>query len=369
MWLIRKRPVLKYMAAAVLVGMFPFVADAAEQKSIGFALTGFHIAMHPTAGIKEICPEGLNYSSLDQFNAQFPTEAARQQQYLKSGFIDNRGPNGENVTYVPWVVRDPLPWREVAHKIGIGDNLDGTPDGRETGTTCKHEKFVSPDGGARDVDNQLYRVMGCVQGFRKSGFPEDFFNGELLSTPNNRFLIEITGVDDEVNDDSVEVNFYKGVDKIAADAEGIPFPWLTHRVDARAPEYHQKTAGKIVDGKLITAPMPKLVRLFMHADYSLGDYEMRDARLHLNLGATHAQGTLTGYSDVEKWYFLHAKLAGRTQELGKWSGPALWQALLKNADGHKDPVTGRCTSISSTYQVEAVRAYIVKVSNQDTGDE
>jgi hypothetical protein len=46
-----------------------------------------------------------------------------------------------------------------------------------------------------------------------------------------------------------------------------------------------------------------------------------------------------------------------------------YQAILANADGHRDPATGRCTSISTQYRISAVPAFAVDAAtssvNQD----
>lgn len=354
-------------ASAVSIGAaFNAPAYAAEKKTIGLALTRWEIAM-PGAE-KDECPNGFSASSLDNFEAQYPDEKVREQ-FGKSdkqvyGAPEHRGPNGQSTTFRPWVVEDPIPFPVSQSKVAFGQNLDGTADGHATEGTCKHQKFSSIDGSASDIDNELYRVNACWKGMRKGGHPSEMWNDGLIANPKNRFLIEISDVDDEMNDDHVEVTFYKGMDKITRDASGVPYAWLSQRVDRRDPDYTQHTTGKIVNGELITDRMPKLVRPFIHSDHGLGEYETLDMRMRLKLGTTHAEGLMMGYYDISKWYFLTAK--NTRVGVGNWSPSSFWKSLAAHADGYKDPKTGQCTAISGTYALQAVRAYIVKDEKQKT---
>jgi len=107
-----------------------------------------------------------------------------------------------------------MPIREVQGKIAIGLNLDGNTDGRATSKTpniCTHQDFVSPEGQP-GIDNQFYRAVGCAQTWRKGGYNVAFYNGQFQGTRVNRILVEVSDVDDEMNDDHVEVTVQKGID-------------------------------------------------------------------------------------------------------------------------------------------------------------
>ena len=335
-------------------------AKADGKKTIGLTLTAYDLA-NPGAGEEE-CPEGYQYTTAENWEAMFPDKAVRDKlgRWNETfGAPDHRGPNGESMTFRPWVLKDPLPLREVQSKVAFGVNLDGTKDGQATAKTCAHPKFSSVDGKATDIDNQLYRVSACWKGMRKGGHPREFFaTKDLIEINNNRFLIEITDVDDEMNDDKVNVTFYKGMDKVVRDADMKPIPWLSLRVDRRDPDYTQHTTGKIVNGELITDSMPVFTRPFVHIYFATGEYETKDMRLKLKLGPERATGIMSGYFDLWNWYFMHAKAA--RIGAGGWAPSSVWAGLVKHADGYKDPTTGQCTAISSAYAVEAVRAYIVK---------
>ena len=48
----------------------------------------------------------------------------------------------------------------------------------------------------------------------------------------------------------------------------------------------------------------------------------------------------------------------------KFSCPAIYVAAHELADGHRDPETGECTTLSSAFKFEAVRAFINRPDTQ-----
>jgi hypothetical protein len=347
-----------------------------EKKTIGLVLTTWVPAVYETKEKKE-CPAGFHSTNKENWLAQHPTEEQRAEftrRYVQLGpasaggtvpelYLQNRGPNGENVDYNPSLVKDPLPLKEVQSKIAYGDNLDGTADGQATPNSCKHEKFVSPEG-EQGVDNQLYRVIGCLASWREGGFNIAFYKPQLLTIPMNRVLIEISNVDNELNDDHVDVTVYKGVDRIVLDGAGKPIPWETQRIDVRFPKYISKTTGRIVNGVLITDPVD--MHFAMFSITSEGERYIRDTRLRLKLNETTAEGMLSGYEDLHTWWKAYSNnYVDTVDSIGNWSPPAFHEAAFRLADGHPDPKTGQCTAISAAYHVDAVRAYIVQPKADD----
>src|SRR5262249_11702997 len=133
---------------------------SSSRSTMGFVLADFDLLMYHAKDGKEECPDGVLQGNRENWQAQFPTAAARRRHLERCGGLQNRGPNCENVWFNPQVMQDPLPWREVRSRVAYGANLDGTGDGRATEHTCPHEKFVSPEGEA-GIDNQYYRFEGC----------------------------------------------------------------------------------------------------------------------------------------------------------------------------------------------------------------
>ena len=215
----------------------------------------------------------------------------------------------------------------------------------------------SPATDGEPVDNQLARVIGCVQGFRTSGLTGDFYRSEVPNFSINRHLIEITGVDSETNDPDVEVSIYKGMDQLVRTAGGDTFvPFTSQRIDVRFPQFNIKTRGKIVDGVLITDPIP-YARFPIRETSNVGERRMRDFQLKLKLTAVGAEGLLAGYEDTAAWWNIKSK--GVTPELDKYSPAGMYRALHRYADGYPDPTTGQCTAISAAYNIKAVAVIVV----------
>jgi hypothetical protein len=327
-------------------------AKSAAPKTIGLAVTDWSYALVETPDAKEECSLGLQAGEVAQFKAQ-PDYLEHRQKF--GGTFENRGPNGEKGNFSPTVVQDVLPWSELVTKRGYGMNLDGTSDGHATPKSCKHEKFTSDDG--QQVDNQMARVIGCIQGFRTSGLTGTFYRNEVPNFTFNRHLIEITGVDSESNDPDVQVSIYKGMDQLVKTAGGDGFvPFTSQRIDVRYPQFIMKTHGRIVDGVLITDPIP-YARFPIRETGNVGERRMHDLTLRLKLTSSGAEGLLAGYEDTAAWWNIKSK--GVTPELDKYSPAGMYRALHRHADGYPDPATGQCTAISAAYNIKAVPVIVI----------
>jgi len=327
-------------------------ASPPQSHSIGFVLTDLRYALYETPEGKEECPSGLQVAESEQFKR---TPGFREHLARFGGSTQNRGPNGELGTFTPEAMIDPIPWRELETGKGFGFNLDGTQDGAATEKTCKHDKFTDPEG--RKVDNQMARVVGCVLGWRTTGFMTEFYSKEVETSPYNRLLIEVRDVDSEENDPSVTVFIHKGRDRLVrAAATGTFIPFLSHRVDTRFPQFSYRTTGRIVDGVLMTDPID-FARMSMLQINVPTIRQMRDLSLRLKLNHDGAEGYLGGYEDLFSFWNTMGK--GPGTEPGRFSPGQMYDAAHRYADGHPDPETGQCTAISATYKVKAVRAMIV----------
>jgi hypothetical protein len=175
--------------------------------------------------------------------------------------------------------------------------------------------------------------------------------------------MEVSDIDDDLNDDHVDVTFYKGIDGII-DAAGKPVPWLPQRIDVRFPQYTSKTTGKIVDGVLYTDPVDAHIPVFEVV--VPGERFIRGMRLKMKLNPTGAEGLLAGYENLREWWRLYqTSMAFNVMQLGGWSPPALHEAAFRLADGYPDARSGQCTAISAAYKVQAVKAFIVRPQADD----
>ena len=140
-------------------------------------------------------------------------------------------------------------------KVSYGMNLDGKVGPRD---------FTSPDGET-GIDNQLYRAIGCVDGWRAPvGVLDQFGLTRMFkSSEYNRVLVEITGIDSLTNSDSVEVTTYRGMDPLLTDATGTTImpggsqrietkysaKLVSHRHEVSAVALGHRRAGRVVEGR------------------------------------------------------------------------------------------------------------------------
>lgn len=342
----------RLLCIAAMAAPLSFAAPAASQthgRTIGLVLTSWRHALHETPGGKLECPAGFAADEKAQLYAGKDPDGRMK----RFGNFVARGPNGESAQFAPMLVEDPIPFSELQTRIGYGLNLDGTRDGEATDNTCKHEKFTSPEGVR--VDNQMARIVGCTLGWRTDGFNTEFTAQEFENSPLNRIVIEISGVDDERNDPQVDVTYAKGRDKLVASAPGKFIPFLIQRIDERYPRFISRTRGKIVDGVLTTEPIPVVDMSVLWVTHP-GETRFRDLRLSLKLTPEGAEGYVGAYADVRNWWNMHSR--GIPATVGKFSHAAYYRAMIRYADGYKDPATGQCRAVSASYKVKAVRALI-----------
>jgi hypothetical protein len=312
----------------------------------------------------EECPRGLARGNDELWWKSL--DPAVRDQLTKGGEIEPvtgarramsalRGPNGEDVCWNPTIVEDP-PLKIVEGTTSFGMNLDGDTSGEPTGNTCAHDNFTSPAGVA-GVDNQMYRLLGCIYGWRDSGYIETNANGELRDTSQGVILVEVSGVDDRRNDDTVEVRFYRANDVLPKDPQGEILPHASYRVH-NVPRYGKPANGRIVDGVLTTDPVETFLPYYGNLTHA--EIHLKDMRLQLDLEATEdrAKGMIAGYRDFDNFweYFRKGEYLSVT---GQFSCPAVYVAGKELADGYPDPETGECTALSSSYDIEAVPAFII----------
>ena len=161
-------------------------------------------------------------------------------------------------------------------------NLDGKVSAND---------FTHPDG-TPGIDNEVYRAVGCIIGFRgPDGVEYIFQNKAILDEVYNRMMIELTEVDSLENDDSVRINLYRGMDRLLTDATGQKvMAGGTQRIDYRWGEsLIRQFAGQIVDGVLITEPIAEMIMPWQNLSVP-SIHVFRDARFQLDLSSEQASG-------------------------------------------------------------------------------
>ncbi len=323
--------------------------DNVIDGTIGYVMTNLFWSVYQTPDAQE-CPRGFNDGPREQFEKLFPDP--------ENMTVEQTQLAQEIETWHPTTEPDGFEFYEIEGDLSWGLNLDGV-DGPND--------FTHPDG-TTGIDNEVYRAVGCIIGFRGPDGVEVIFQDKAIADDNyNRMMIEITGVDDLENDDSVTINLYRGMDRLLTDATGLQImSGGTQRVDYRwGKSLMRKMQGKIVDSTLITEPIEDMVMPWMNLGVP-STHVFRDMRLQLTLSPDGATGLVAGYADVDKWYYQLIR-NDSTHHLsnGQISGISLYKALRRLADAYPDPETGENTAISTALDVKMTQVFI---SHSTAGD-
>lgn len=362
--------IAKLRPLAICCGVIAFSggaqAEVAPQaaNTLGFVITASDSGIYKTKFWDE-CSDGATIGAAELWWSNLSKAAKKKlggMQDLVTLHVDipQRGPNHEDICWQPTLFKDP-PQRLAGGPISYGMNLDDTVDGRATTKTCKHEKFASNPDGEKNIDNQLYRVIGCSAGFRELDFIDGYASQERKTSGRGLILIEVTGVDDPKNDDDVRVTFYRAVGQMPQDSRRRVLPFGSYVIDTDAngvPRYGASARGKIVNGVLITEPVDATLPSYGQTSYFV--MGIRDMRLKLAIAADGktAKGTLAGYYDLDRWIHYMTNIE-YLMVLGTLNCPSVYEAVHRLADGYPDPKTGQCTAISSAFNIEAAAAFVV----------
>jgi hypothetical protein len=316
---------------------------ALKDRRIGYVLTHKYWAVYETEGAKTECPQGFNDGPREQFKKLYDDGKKRS--------IVEAQLKREGEQWHPTTAPESFVFKEAQGNVSYGLNLDGK---------IGPEDFTSPDG-EKGIDNQLYRVIGCIGHYRTMGTINHFENLFMRSYDDARIVIELTEVDDLKNDDSVIVTTYRGSDGLLQDATGEGFiPGGTQRVDLRwGKEYVSKLKGKIVDGVLTTEAADRVMLPWGVTFGTSGYHVFRGFELKLKLDPEAAEGLMAGFVDVKAFnHHLNTSWSTHHHSYGQLSSPSQFKAMSRLADGYPDPKTGKNTAISSAVKVKFTQVYV-----------
>jgi hypothetical protein len=325
----------------------PASAEAIRDGRIGYVMTERRWAVYETENGKVECPHGFNLGPREQFAVLYPKANGKEYTEMESHL------KREGETFHNTASKEPFPFYDAQGTMSYGLNLDG-----KIGPT----DFQSPEG-VKGVDNQLYRAIGCIGAYRLNGVVSFFDTDDMYHNGYNRWLIEVSGVDDITNDNDVTVTTYRGLDDLQRDGTGTGFaPGATQEIDMRwGQSFVSQLKGKIVKGVLTTEPIDALKWPNSQPGVASGYYMIRGAKLQLQVNQQFAKGLLAGYVDVEGYgHQLNTNWATHHQSYGQLSASSLQRALRRLADGYPDPKTGVNTAISSAVQLSMSQVYLVK---------
>jgi len=338
------------LLAGATAGAAPDATIAPRDGRIGYVMTNLFWSVYQTPDGKEECPDGYNDGPREQFEILFPADRPRT-------VVDTQLKQ-EIETWLPTAEPDSFPFKQVEGKFSWGLNLDG-----EVGPN----DFTHPDG-TPGIDNEVYRAVGCIIGFRGPDGVEYIFQDKAIANERyNRMMIELSDVDDLVNDEHVTVTWYRGSDRLLTDATGMKvMPGGSQRIDLRwGSSLIRRSTGKIVDSVLTTEPVEDVVIPWMNLSVPTVQV-IRDLRLQLKLSPSNANGLIAGYADVDTYYRQLIR-NDSTHHLsnGQISGISLYKELRRLADAYPDPETGANTAISTALDVKMVQVFIVHPPGED----
>jgi len=307
------------------------------------------------------CPTGLQKMDWDKllitsYRGTDKVAEVRNAEYSRPGFLSHlgfRGPHKESLYESPTAIPDPG-LVEVSGKLAEGLDLDGNPNNGFTGTN-----------GEKGVDNAFYKVAGCLnllRGRAKDGYAQKSA-AESMRNGETTVIMILSGEGDPMNDDNVQVGIFASKDRVVKDANSGVISDLSYNLDRDGPSTLFK--ARIKNGVLENIDRPTL-----KIDYSWRRYhrtikpvELFESRVRLNMQADGTlNGVIGGYREfIEHFFEINQGeiiTAAINENLGHIDMSGYYYSLRRNADGLKDPVTGKNTGISTWYDVNWTPAFV-----------
>ena len=383
----------RFLGGLALLNMIPSAiaqTSFVQDGKAGFVVSYFEYALSNDAEQTGACPDGMTqgYNSNVEAFINKPSlervEAESDADYELRRFRYALTNEPQNYCMHPELAVSDSRFRTVngANIPVYGIDLDGQDsrtDGSPAEASCAHDDFAGMRGG-RGIDNQFFRVVGCTTSFQPRGQSNDLTT-EML-TGSWGILVTVDDVDDIRNDDSVEVGFYANADPIQLSPTREPVAYASYAFD-RDPRFRASARGRIVDGILMTEPTD--VRFHSEFVAVRTERPLRDAQLHATISEDGVlEGYLAGYTSLEDMYdvqfgfrngtdnltgepgsvyLINSRNVGEAVVMGNYTCEGVYYALYGHADGHPDPETGKCTSISTQYRIKALPAFVVDGEN------
>ncbi len=231
--------------------------------------------------------------------------------------------------------------------ISAGFDLDGRVSERGDRESCGIADFEAPDGTA-GIDNTFTNVLPLIEaggGQALEGFVQEAVNdGDML------VVLEVDGLDDPMNDDSVSVTMLRGVGQPYIGTDGLIESWQTFDVDPIAPWSRDDTA-RVKDGVLEAGPFEFELPVFVF-DF---EFELTVSRARLRIefeDGEPARGVLGGSVELQNMLDIVDNIEGG-QRL-----PGIVRTIgARYADLDPDE-EGDCRALSTTIGFELAGAFL-----------
>ena len=262
-------------------------------------------------------------------------------------------------------------WPDPGHILFEGDasvaglDLDGENTLASGEGQCAHDDFTGANGQT-GIDNQHYRLMGCVKGYRPDGLFDRLFDSNNSILENGyATLLEIKLVEGTRDKGLVEAKLFTSAGPITKDANGHVVPDMSQLVHADTMFHSAAFRGEIKDGIFTAGPVDAKLKFKVQAIDNY--YWFRDLQIRAEMLADGSmKGVLAGYWDIENTFNFLTEVYIGPVHLGRaaannigYQCAGIYHALPRVADGHPDPETGQCTSMSTVIRFAAVPAFII----------
>jgi len=345
------------------------VSAAAEQQARGFVFTKWEYEIPRDGGIE--CPKGLNITDEQFFSDEYATVREEVKRRFDSG--DREGALEllpVDACKDPSAMPDPGFLLFEGKPTVAGLDLDGVNSSVAAGGQCAHDDFSGKEGES-GIDYQWWRLMGCVSGMRPDGLYDRLFstNNTILENGYST-LLELKQIAGTPTDGRVEVRLFTSAGPVTKDANGQVVRDMSQVVH-EDPMFHSATfPGDIKNGVLTAGPVDAKLKFKVQAIDNY--YYFRDLRIRADiLPDGTISGLLAGYWDTKNIFDFMTEVYIGPVHLGRaaannlgYQCAGLYHAIPRVADGHPDPRSGQCTSVSTVIRFAAVPAFIIMPETQ-----
>src|SRR5581483_10211279 len=230
--------------------------------------------------------------------------------------------------------------------------------------------FEDPESHEKGVKHELARVLGCNDEFRaklRDGSASFLFFWTAIKDAAPAWTITLTG-EDLHKDGPVTIKFSRAMEGVKYNGNGTARADMTYRADPDPRTDHNVYKGEIKNGVISVTDHGHFYMVQEPLLYPRFTMEQFHARMQVRPDGV-MEVLIGGYQPIA--------------EINHWCGsasidadtnfcaepPGIYYLLRKYADYDPDPKTGQNQSISATYYLEAVPAYLVQVSDQKTQSE
>ncbi len=236
--------------------------------------------------------------------------------------------------------------REDAPGVSEGIDLDGLTSRAGEMAGCGQRDFTASDGRT-GIDNQFGLLVPLIEAAGGEAFGA-YLQG---SVNDGKFLVmmELDGVDDLGDDDSLDLVLYRGLGTPSVGNDGLLEAWQTFDVD---PEglYSEIDGVQIVDGVMEAGPIALLLPFYIF-DFVF-ELDLVNARIRMEVGPDGVhRGVRAGAVRIDNILAIAEDIEG---------GDQVKTLLMTLSESYADLLpdeNGVCQALSATIAFETVGAF------------